>query len=100
MPPLKFYPIDWHKSKDVLSHMQREYDKCFSNQKASGFHDKNIPTDIVDMTEVCKKTFANFSKNRSSILYLHEFILQFPGTLDKITGEICCSVYNKIQLKY
>ena len=31
LPPSQFQPIDWHKSKDVLGHMRREYDQCFSN---------------------------------------------------------------------
>ena len=87
VPPSHFQEIDdWKKSRESLKHLCREYDKCFKDWKQSGFHDKEIPTDIRDMTEVADKPFEKFA-NSAAILYLHEYVYQFPSILNKVTGK-------------
>ena len=87
VPPSHFQEIDdWKKSRDYLKHLCKEYDKCFKDWKQSGFHDKEIPTDIRDMTEVADKPFENFA-NSAAILYMHEYVYQYPNILSKVNGK-------------
>ena len=86
-PPSHFQPIEWLKSKDALKNLSNMYDECFQNWKHSGFHNQDIPTDVIEMTKVAKRPFADFSKNSSAVLYMHEFVIQFPNIMDKVTGE-------------
>ena len=85
-PPSHFQEIDWEKSKESWKSMCNEYEFCFKNWKHSGFHDKDIPTDILEMVKVCKQPFDSYANNSSSILYMHEFVVQYPGILDAVTG--------------
>ena len=48
------------------------------------------------MTEVADKPFEKFSQNSSSILYMHEYMLQFPSILDKVTGKSSYFYINSI----
>ena len=96
LPPSHFQPIDWTKSKQSFKDICREYDTCFKAWKQSGFHDKEPPTDLLEMTEVADKPFEKFSQNSSSILYMHEYMLQFPSILDKVTGKSSYFYINSI----
>ena len=86
MPPSHFQPIEWLKCKEVYKQLVNEYDRCFKHWKQSGFHGE-IPTDVKDMTQVAAVPFADFSSNNSTILYMHEFIFQFPNILEKVSGN-------------
>ena len=83
------------KSKDSFLHMRQEYDNCFKNWKQSGFHANEIPTCVVDMITACVVPFENFSHNSSSMLYFHKFVYQFPGILNKITGNLASNQFSE-----
>ena len=51
LPPSYFQPIESIKSKEVLKQSINDYDKCFQRWKQSGFHNKDIPTDTLSMTD-------------------------------------------------
>ena len=38
------------------------------------------------MVKVATKLFDDFSQSNSSMLYMQEYVVQFPGILDGITG--------------
>ena len=95
VPPSHFQPIDWVKAKEVLKSLLNDYDRCFRNWKQSGFHDNEIPTSVVDMTEQAAVPFADFAKNSSIMLYMHEFVFQHPNILEKVSGKpfYCLNFY-------
>ena len=92
LPPSKYQNIDRKKSRDAFKNISNEYDQAFKNWKVSGFHG-DIPTDLHEMTEVCDKPFSDFSKSNTSILYMHQFVYQFPDVLSKVTGLFLFSIY-------
>ena len=67
--------------------LTNEYDICFKNWKLSGFHG-NIPTNVTDMTSTADKPFDEFSQKNKCVLYLHQFVYQFPNILSTVTGDI------------
>ena len=83
--PSKFLPITWQQSKQTMDTFFREYEKSFKAWKLSGNHggfgEKN--TDVGE-----PKPFKNFINNVNSLLYLHEFVYQFPDVLSKVFGEL------------
>ena len=93
VPPSHFQPIDWTKVKDILKILLNDYDKCFKAWKHSGFHDKDIPTDIVEMTNAAVIPFVDFAKNSSIVMYMHEYVYMYPNILDKVSGKVTFHLY-------
>ena len=89
--PSHFQEISWEKSKESWKAMCNKYDFCFKNWKHSGFHDKEIPTNITEMVKVCKQPFNSYANNSSSIMYMHEYIVQYPCIIDGVTGMLFIS---------
>ena len=85
--PSNFQPIDWKKSRESFKALTNEYDICFKNWKLSGFHG-DIPTDVTDMTSAADKPFDDFSQKNTSVLYLHQYVYQFPNILSTVTGDL------------
>ena len=87
VPPSNFQPIDWKKSRESFKALTNEYDVCFKNWKLSGFHG-DIPTDVTDMTSAADKPFGDFSQKNTSVLYMHQFVYQFPNILSTVIGDL------------
>ena len=96
VPPSLFQPIDWTKVKEVLKHLLNDYDKCFKAWKQSGFHDDEIPTDIVEMSNAAMVPFVDFAKNSSVIMYMHQFVYMYPSILDKVSGKVSLDLFHFI----
>ena len=64
----------------MLSTVLREYERYFNKWKVSGNHGgfgkAGVPKPFSDFTTV------------NSLLYLHEFVYQFPDVLSKVLGEL------------
>ena len=82
-------PIDWMQSSKTLKALVKEYEVCFNNWKLSGNHgnfgesrDSRLP-------------FADFIQNNNSLLYLHEFVYQYPNIFEKVTGELPKGVFSE-----
>ena len=74
-------PDNWKKLKTSFNNMVFDYEKCNQNWHLSGVHD-------VFESNIVQKQFNDFANNNSSILYLHEFVLDNPGILAKMIGEL------------
>ena len=90
--PSKFAPITWQQSKETLSAVVREYEKCFNNWKLSGNHrgfgengEEGEGEGEGEPPEL--KPFSDFTYV-NSLLYLHKFVYQFPDVLLKVFGEL------------
>ena len=74
------------QSKEMLATVIREYERSFSNWKISGEHGGfgEANTDVPPK----RKSFSEFTLGINSLLYLHEFVFQFPDVLSKVFGEL------------
>ena len=75
-------PITWQQSKKCLRDLVNDYEICFINWKKSGNHGSFGETDDPRLP------FSNFIQNNNSLLYLHEYVYQFPHIFEKITGDL------------
>jgi hypothetical protein len=95
-PPSKFDPISWQKAKSAFEELVSEYEKCFLNWKQSGNHDDF--DDAVGRVAgasagaTTKKPFIEFVQRNWVLLYMHEFVYEYPDALSKMTGKIDCCV--------
>ena len=87
IPPCHFQPIDWTKVKEVIKLLINNYDRFLKDWKQSGFHDKDIPSGVVEMTSEAKIPFSSFADS-SVIRYMHEFVYEHPNILDKVSGKV------------
>ena len=76
--------IEWTQSAKMLKDIVRDYEKCFNNWKLSGNHGAFGETD----TTKERIPFSQFIMNNHSLLYLHEFVYQFPNIFEKMTGKL------------
>ena len=87
VPPANFQEINWKKNCESFQALTNKYDICFKNWKLLGFH-SDIPTCIIDMTNKADKPFDDFLKKNTSVLYLYQFLYQFPNILSTVTGDL------------
>ena len=78
-------PIVWNQSLKTLNTLIREYEYCFNNWKLSGNHGA---FGEVEDEDTSRKPFADFILNNTSLLYLHEFVYQYPNIFSKVTGKL------------
>ena len=93
--PSNFTPIDWKKARESFKSLCNEYDEAFKNWKASGFHE-DIPVDtadLVEMTDMAEKPFSAFTKKNTSVLYMHQYVYQFPEILSRVSGKSFVLLY-------
>ena len=83
----KFDNIVWQKSSQILKYLTNEYDRCFHNWKLSGHHG-DFPDEPGAVPNSAKQPFEDYILGNKSLLYMHEFIFQFPDILATITGEL------------
>ena len=93
MTPSHFQHADRIKEKETIKLLLNVYDQCFKNLKQSGFHDDEIPTDIVEMSSVTVVPFADFSNNSSIMMYMHQYVYQHPNILEKVLGRVSIGFY-------
>lgn len=92
-PPSKFDPIVWQKAKSAFEDLTLEYEKCFNNWKMSGTHDdfeNSVNRVATTESEKQKKPFIDFINRNYVLLYMHEFVYQYPDVLAKMIGEFVC----------
>jgi len=78
-------PIVWDQSLKTLKTLIREYEYCFNNWKLSGNHGA---FGEVGNEDTSRKPFADFIQSNTSLLYLHEFVYQYPNIFSKVTGKL------------
>ena len=83
--PSKFVSISWAHSKQTLNTVIGKYEKAFKNWKISGYH---AGFGEEQQKEVELQPFCKFVGGINSLLYLHEFVYQFPPVLSKVFGEL------------
>ena len=85
--PYNFSPIDWKKARESFKALCNEYDIAFKHWKISGFHgDIPVDMDLIELTEIAEKPYSDFIKKNTSLLYMHQFVYQFPDILTKVSG--------------
>ena len=84
-------PILWEQSKKTLRYIVKEYEQCFYNWKLSGNHGEFGDTAGIDQ----RIPFENFIQNNNSLLYLHEFVYQYPNIFSKVTEELPVGAFTE-----
>ena len=81
----EFTPITQEKSATALKPLLTDYDTIFQKWKFSGNHG--------EFGEITAETklFSNFISGAKIMLYLHQFVYQFPDILYVVTGKIFIS---------
>ena len=81
-PCSKFTPIFPAKSMTALQAVLTDYDTCFQKWKLSGNHSE------FGKVTAETKPFYDFISGAKVMLYLYQFVYQFPDILDVVTGKI------------
>ena len=83
--------MTWMKARTGFNKFIKQYEKCINNQSVSGTHD--VLVDSLDKVEEDGKKLSDFGKGR--ILYTHELVLLFPGSLDEVAACLDKEVFRE-----
>ena len=90
--PSIYGTIDWIKARTGFNKFIKQYENVCNNQTVSGTH--NVFVDSLDKVKEGQKKLTAFGKGR--ILYTHELVLLFPGSLEEVAACLDKDVFREL----